>query len=204
MEPIDAEQELVFIKKTMERAGRYTNIPTAGYLAAGLLGLAGVGATYWRLGPEKAGRLRPLPSAEGWTLGAIWLAVLLLAGLGAWAATLREARRNATAPWDALAARLFLSQIPQLLAAGLLTLALARAGAYQLVPALWLLHYGVIAFSFSYFTGREHRIQSLWFLGLGALALFGPDAWALPLLGLGFGGGHLLFAVLRRLRSRTP
>ena len=74
----------------------------------------------------------------------------------------------------------------------------------HLVPALWLLHYGLIIFSFSYFTGWEHRAQSFVFLALGATALLGPGCLALPLLAAGFGLVHLGSAMLRAKGNPSP
>ena len=99
-----------------------------------------------------------------------------------------------------LASRLFFSQVPCALVAGILTAALAVRGDYSLIPALWLLCYGIIAYSFSYFTGKEHKIQAVLFLVLGLWAAFDDFSVSLVLLGLGFGGIHLAFGIARLLK----
>ena len=119
-----------------------------------------------------------------------WSLVLILSVFFTILYSIKNAKKNHLSAWNSLASRLFLSQIPIVFVAGVLTLVLTLKGIYGLIPAFWLLFYGVIAFSFSYFTGLEHRIQSYIFLFLGTIGLFASAAQALWLLALGFGVLH--------------
>ena len=79
-----------------------------------------------------------------------------------------------------------------------LTAALWRAGAYDLMPGSWLLVYGVSVVAAGTFSVRTVPVMGLAFMALGAVALFAPappDLW----LAAGFGGLHIGFgAVIAR------
>jgi len=129
--------------------------------------------------------------------------VLLLAvGMLVITAKIHARRRGITA-WNSLATRMFASQLPLAIAGALLTVGLALERQVSFVPAIWLLLYGVIEFSFSYFSGRDHQVVGIGFLGLGAAALFGPGTWGLPLLGVGFGGLHIALGTFRMVRGKA-
>jgi hypothetical protein len=70
-------------------------------------------------------------------------------------------------------------------------------GYYDLVPAMWLGVYGAILYSFSYFTGVEHKIEGSMFIALGIIAAFAPFNTLPLLLGAGFGGIHLMAGMWR-------
>jgi hypothetical protein len=198
----EMERDLAYIKRTMEVATRYDNIPPAGYLLTGLLGLAGAGGTYLVLGADGARRIDDLTAIDLWQLGALWSGVLVLALVILAVAAVMRARHRGIAAWNSLATRMFVSKLPHVVAAGLLTVALVRLGHAGLIPALWLLQYGVITYSFSYFAGRDHQLLGAVLIALGAAALFGPGSWSLPLLAVGLGLGHLVFGVARMIRNR--
>lgn len=195
------QQDLEFIRKTMETSTRYRHTPPAGDLAAGLVATLGMGASALAVGVERLLDVNGLSAAEVWLLAPIWLATFVLAlGLGVFF-TLLQARRLGRAAWNPLAARMFLSQIPQVLMAGVLSVACALHHDYQLIPAVWLLVYGLILHSFSYFTKSYHRLQGLLFMLLGVATAFAPASWAAFLLWLGFGGLHIGFGVLGLARQ---
>jgi len=191
------EKDLAFIKRTLERAGQYRNIPASGYVAIGLLGFLGAGGTYWLLGPEKSAQLNHLDHADLWSCGWLWFSVLAGAIGSMIVLSILKARNLGIRAWNSLAARMIFSQIPLVLVTGLMTLALLMVHQYALIPPLWLLQYAAISYSFSYFTGPDHKIQGVLFLVLGSVAFLGPGHLALPLLAAGFGGVHLVFGLFR-------
>ncbi len=193
------ERDLKLIRQMMESSSRYTNIPASGYAAAGCFGLFGAWRTAVCLketNPATLSSLTMLPLAGAWL--AIFLLTIGVVGLLSW----RKARKHEVSAWNSLAARMFLSQIPVVAVAGMLTVALGVHDAYAMIPALWLGLYGVILYSFSYFTGVEHKIESLTFITLGTVAAFAPLQWQPLLLGLGFGGVHLLSGIARQMRKQ--
>ena len=196
------EHDLKLIRQMMESSSRYTNIPASGYAAAGMFGLLGAWRTALFLQSRNLTERAALEGANMLPLAATWLAIfvatIVVVGLLSWL----KARTHGVSAWNSLAARMFLSQIPAVVVAGILTVALGAHGDADMVPAVWLGVYGVILYSFSYFTGVEHKIESLMFITLGAIAAFAPLHWQPALLGLGFGGVHLLSGIVRHMRKQ--
>jgi hypothetical protein len=196
----EAINNLKFIRKTIESSGTYTNIPALAYITAGLFGGLGSYVSYGYV--RAANFLDPagLSKTDILHLGIIWSGILSLSIVATIVFSVINARKYRIELWNGLASRLFLSQVPSALAASVLTVALAVSGGYNLIPALWLLCYGIITYSFSYFTGKEHKIQSVLFLVLGIWAAFDDFNVSLVLLGLGFGGINMAFGMVRLLK----
>ncbi len=174
-----ALDNLRFIRETMERAGAFTAISGAGVAASGAVALVAAGAT--------AGR----PLDERW-LGT-WLLAAAAAALISGGAIVRKARRARVALLSGPGRKLFLNLLPAMLVGALLTLALARSGATELLPGVWLLLYGAAVVAGGAHSVRLVPAMGACFLVLGAAALFSPPAWSSALLAVGFGAVHLAF-----------
>ena len=203
MEAIELREDLAYVRRAMERAEIYTNIPPPVYAAVGALGCLGVGLSYAVLGAEVGADPRLAHVGQKWTLAGIWLGTFLGAIAAAALLSRRAARRRGSLAWTSLCSRMFLAQVPIVTVAGVLTVALAVGGAPQWIPALWLLHYAVILHSLSYHTDVIHRVESALFGVLGAAALLWP-AIALPCLAVGFGLLQLLVGLYRAKRRAPP
>jgi hypothetical protein len=81
-------------------------------------------------------------------------------------------------------------------AGALLTLALFRAGAAQLLPGAWLLLFGAAVTSGGAFSVRIVPVMGFSFLALGAAALVAPAAWGDAFMAAGFGGLLVIFGLL--------
>lgn len=194
----EIEQDLKVIRQAMEVSSRYTNIPARGYLSSGICGILGTIGTYLFLGHAKATDLSRIASGDLPGLLVIWASVFFVAVGSVMFFSWRKARKNGIHAWNSLASRMFLSQVPLILATGVFTLAMALKGYYPLIPGLWLTMYGVILYSFSYFTGIGHKIEAGAFILFGIAALFGNGLLGLILLGFGFGGIHIASGALRK------
>src|SRR5438552_1241695 len=131
----DPRRELEMIRELMERARQYRHPPAPAGLVAGIGGLIGGWLTHSALrepGP---------PALEH--LGHIWATVLLAALAAVVAFTRAATRREGTAFWSPLAKDVVHALWPPLVAGLALTAALARADHVELVPAVWLLCYGI-------------------------------------------------------------
>ena len=174
-----AMDNLRFIRETMERAGAFTAVPGWGQVGVGVTALAAA---------ILAARQ---PTVELWL--ATWLGEATIAlVIGGWALA-RKAHAANDPILSGPARRFGLSFLPPMAAAGLLTVALYRAGVPQALPATWLMLYGAGVATAGAFSVRVVPVMGLGFMLLGAVALFGPAAWGNWCMAAGFGGLHIVF-----------
>jgi hypothetical protein len=178
----EAAEHLRFIRSTMEYAGAFTAVSGWGGVGMGAVALVAAAVAVRTSTPRE------------WL--AVWIGAAVLAVLVGLAATVRKAR-HAGLPLGSRPARKFaLGLAPPLAAGALLTLALHRAGETALLPAVWLLLYGVAVVTGGAFSVRIVPVMGLCFLALGGVALFAPAAWGNLFLAAGFGGLHVGFGAL--------
>ena len=175
-----AEDNLRFIRNAMESSGSFTSVPGWGGILMGLSALAAAAAA----------ELVP----ESWL--EIWVADALLAFALGGGAMARKARADGVRLSRGVGRRFLLSLTPPLVVAVLLTVALTRIGAAELVPATWLLLYGVGVITGGAFSVRLVPMMGACFMVLGVVSLLAPPAWSNPLLAAGFGGLHLVFGAI--------
>jgi hypothetical protein len=173
---------LRYIRETMERATPFTGISGRGEMAIGVTALiVSVVAAQQQ-------------NFNAWL--AIWLAEgfisLLIAG---WSMD-RKARATQTPLFSGSGRKAVFSLAPPVIAGGLLTIVLVRAGLSDAIPGVWLLLYGTGVITGGMFSVRAVPAMGLCFMALGALALFSPAAWANWFMAVGFGGLHLLFGAI--------
>ena len=187
MEPVRfvsdrAMDNLRYIRETMERATPFTGISGRGEMAIG--GTAFVASLI-------AARQ---PSFKLWVY--VWLAEgfisLLIAG---WSMD-RKARATHTPLFSGSGRKALFSLAPSVIAGGLLTLVLARAGQISTIPGMWLLLYGTGVITGGMFSVRAVPVIGLCFMVLGALALASPTIWTNWFMAVGFGGLHVLFGAI--------
>ena len=166
----------------MERAGSFTAVPGWGQVGVGVTALVAA---------LLAARQ---PTPELWL--ATWLGEAVVA-LGIGGATMV---RKAFAVNDPLLSgpgrRAGLSLLPPMVAGGLLTVALSRAGLWRALPGTWLLLYGTGFVTGGAFSVRIVPVMGVCFMTLGAVALLGPAAWGNWLMAAGFGALHIVFGTL--------
>ena len=177
-----AMDNLRFIRETMERSGAFTAVPGWGGIAVGLTAIA-------------AGVLAARqPTIELWL--ATWLAEATVAlVIGGWALA-RKAHAANDPILSGPARRFGLSFLPPMVAGGLLTVALYRAGVPHALPATWLILYGAGVATAGAFSVRIVPVMGLCFMLVGAVALFGPAAWGNWCMAAGFGGLHVVFGAI--------
>jgi hypothetical protein len=187
MEPVRfvsdrAMDNLRYIRETMERATPFTGISGRGEIAIG--GTALIASVI-------AARQ---PSFKLWVY--TWLAEGLISSLIAGWSMDRKARATQTSLFSGSGRKALYSLAPSLIAGGLLTLVLVRAGAFTAIPGMWLLLYGTGVITGGMFSVRAVPAMGICFMALGALALFSPTAWTNWFMAGGFGGLHLLFGAI--------
>lgn len=197
------EQDLKFIRKTMETSTKYTNIPALGYFVAGLIALAGTGLTFTLLSPDRIAGMKNWLTKDGLVFISIWTGTFVAAFLSTVYLLRAHARNHSITAWNPLAARMYLSQAPIALLSIATTGSAVVHGSYVLLPGFWLLSYGVILWAFSYFTGLEHKIGGTFFLSLGLAALVVNPNTAVVLLAVGFGLIHLILGIVQWIKTRS-
>ena len=170
-----AMADLSFIRRTMEHAASFTSFSGGGLV---LVGLTAAGAA-WLAGPRPG-------AAVGLGLGVV--------------TTVWKARAAGEPLLMGPVRKFALAMAPALAAGALLTLALARSGAQELLPGVWLSLYGAGLVTGGLFTIRVVPVMGAAFMALGAVALLGPAAWSQWLLLAGFGGLHVGFGVASERR----
>jgi hypothetical protein len=180
-----AVDNLRYIREAMESSSSFTAVPGYGGVAMGASALVAAG-------------LATLPSLRQQWL-AIWvLDAVLAALLGGWA-TWRKARGQGVELYRGVARRFLLNLLPPILAAVVLTIVLALAGDFSVIPGTWLLLYGTGVITGGAFSVRPVLLMGACFMALGAVTLLLPDGWSNAMLALGFGGLHVAFgAVIAR------
>jgi hypothetical protein len=176
-----ALDNLRFIRETMERAGTFTAISGWGIVAVGVLAMVAAAVAHIR------------PTVE-WRVGTWVVTAAACIALSMWA-TARKARRSDVSMVSGPAQKLAMAFSPAMLVGALLTVALLRTGANDLLPAVWLLLYGTAVVAGGAFSVRIIPVMGVCFMILGALALFAPPTVGDWLMVGGFGVVHVVFGI---------
>ncbi|MBM0103397.1 hypothetical protein JM946_01510 [Steroidobacter sp. S1-65] len=178
---VHAVATLRYIRASMDAAGNVA-VPGSAGIAMGIIGTA---ATVLCLVPH----LRPH-----------WLVIWLATGpIAAVTGGLLLARSGSVAYFIAAGTpgrKLAVALLPTLFAGAVLTAVLWRADLTDVIPGTWLLMYGCALISASVSTTSIVTWMGASFAGFGLLALVMPAPLQIPLLGIGFGGLHVLFGIL--------
>ncbi len=187
MEPVRfvsdrAFDNLRYIRETMERATPFTGISGSGEIAIGATAL---------IASVIAARQS---SFKYWVY--TWLAEGFISMLIAGWSMDRKARAARTTLFSGSGRKAVFSLAPPLIAGGLLTVVLFRAGLSDAIPGVWLLLYGTGVITGGMFSVRAVPAMGLCFMALGAFALFSSPVWVNWFMAVGFGGLHLLFGAI--------
>ena len=186
-----AIQDLSFIRRTMEGAASFTDVPGWGLVA---IGVTAIGAAFVAHGQ---------PTSFRWL--AIWLLEAIIGATVGSALMFRKMQeRGGEGPVVSVPARKFLLGFwPAIIAGAILTVALADRGgmwnpgsrAPEVLPGLWLLLYGVGVVTAGAFSVRAVPAMGVGFMALGAASLLVPQVSGDVFLALGFGGLQIVFGV---------
>jgi len=177
-----AMDNLRFIRETMERSSSFTAVSGRGGVVMGLVALlAGVLA---RNDTGSGAWVATWMAAAAVSLG---LALILMA---------RKARDAGLTLLSGPGRKFAWNVTPPLAVGGLLTVALLRVGATELLPATWLLLYGTGVVTGGAFSVRIVPLMGLVFMALGTAALFVSPAWGNAFMAVGFGGLHIVFGAI--------
>lgn len=188
-----AIQDLSFIRRTMEGASSFTDVPGWGLV---FIGVTAVGASALAAAQPSAGR---------WI--SVWIAEAVVGALLGGGAIWRKMRARSPhrdAPVLSAPARKFLLGFwPAILAGAVLTFALvdfqtvwqAGSAVPKTLPGLWLLLYGVGVITAGAFSVRAVPALGAVFMVLGTTTLLVPHVSPDMMLALGFGLCHIAFGL---------
>jgi hypothetical protein len=176
-----AEENLQFIRRTMERSSIFTAVPGLGGAGMGAIGLAAA---------ILAANQR---SAERWLV--VWLLAAVVAlGIGVTSLWRKAARLGAPLAGP-VGRRFAMSLAAPLVAGAALTWGAWMNGDRALIPPVWLLLYGTGVLAGGVFSVAAVRLLGVAFMALGVAALPTPPEWGNVWLGTGFGGLQLAFGL---------
>jgi hypothetical protein len=197
MTPERAAEHLRVIRELMERPVRQTTRSGASAVIAGLLALAGCGAT--------ALLFRNTTPDTPWQTGGLWLTVLALAVvLDLWL-TARRAKKLGQTYWGRAQWQTAMAITPGFVLGGLITFALFYYGPcneryYSFIPFVWMLFYGLALWTVGLFSITEVKVLSVAFMVAGLAGAFWFSGHALLALALTFGGFHLVYGTVVWIR----
>ena len=177
-----AEDNLRFIRETMERAGSFTAVSGWGQVAIGITAVVAAWISSHTV------------LSDRWL--AVWfgeatIAVAIAMGTTTWKV------RDARVPMVSGPARKFaLSFVPTMIAGAVLTGLLVTRGDHALLPALWMLLYGAAVVSAGTFSVRIVPVMGACFMACGVIALLIPALSRDVMIASTFGGLHVLFGTL--------
>ncbi len=190
MDSRDAARTLEVIRTLMERTCQYRLLTAWAGLAAGTL--AGGGALL----------LCALDPAAPAHFGAVWGLVFAGSLLATVVGTVMRGREVGERVWSRQARAVVLALAPALAAAAVLTAFFFARGEHLWLPGVWMLCYGQGALATSAYAPPLIRWLGLAMLPLGALTLALGPAWAVAMMGLVFGLGHVGLGVVLLVAER--
>jgi hypothetical protein len=202
MDADKAAEELKVIRRLMQRPVRYSTMSGLSGILAGCAALAGVLADRAVTGCYAADVTKAVQINMG-----VWAGVFL----AAFAATviltrLREIKQGMPF-WSDIKRRILLTILPPFVAGAGLTLAIAcrwwvgdGPNMWGLIPAVWMLFYGLALWQVGLFSPVEVRLLGVAFILAGLVAAAFLQAHPYWTLGATFGGFEIVYGIAVRIR----
>ncbi len=177
-----AMDNLEFIRDAMERSTEFTAVPGYGGM---LMGATAIGASIVA---------SMQPTDRGWLM--TWLVEAMLAfSIGL--LMMWQKSKLVETPLNSTPARKFaMGFAPPLIAGIILTGLLYFNGLFRFMPSVWLTLYGTAVVSGGAYSVRAVPIMGWLFVVLGGISVFLPAVNGNWLLGIGFGGLHIIFGLI--------
>jgi len=179
MDTRQAARNLEVIRTLMERNCQYQLLTARAGLAAG--SLAGAGALAFSL----------LDPENSWHFGTTWALVFVCSLLSATVSIVLRGRQRGERVWSRPARAVLLALAPSVLAAMALSVFFFARQEHLWLPGVWMLCYGQGALATSAYAPSPIRWLGSMVLPLGCLTLWLGPAWAVLMMGLVFGLGHM-------------
>ena len=176
-----AEDNLEFIRSSMESATAFTGVSGIGYILAGLSALLAT----WIAEQQ--------PTLQRWLL--VWMLELILAAPMILLLTAVKARRQGSSLWSSNGKKLLLAFLPAMTVGGILTLNSYLTGDLQRLPGVWLGIYGAAVMTAGAYSVAAIPIMGALFIAISAVILIIGIPATLT-MGISFALLHCLFGYL--------
>ncbi len=184
MDARQAAYNLEVIRTLMERTCQYQLLTARAGLAAGSLAGAGASLFFWLEARDP--------------VQFVFAGSLLATSIS----TIFRGRERGEQVWSRQARTVVLALTPSLFAALVLSVFFFAQGLHQWLPGVWMLCYGQAALATAAYAPAPIRWLGLTVLLLAGLTLWlGPD-WAVLMMGLVFGLGHVVLGVVLLVAER--
>jgi len=190
MDAQEATRTLEVIRTLMERTCQYQFLTARAGLAAGTL--AACGALSFTF----------LDAADPRHFGVVWALVFVGSLLATVLGTVFRVRELGERVWSRQPRAVVLALTPSVFAALVLTIFLFARGLHLWLPGVWMLCYGQGAMATSVYAPRQIRYMGLAALILGGATLVLGPAWAVPMMGVVFGLGHIALGLTLLVAER--
>jgi hypothetical protein len=182
-----AQENLDYIRKTLQTAGQFTDVPGRCLMASGMIAIAGAAANDYITGaPWNYG---PHPQASLIVWGIVLCLSLAIVSFGIY----RKSRQMCTPIQLPLLRKLLWSLCPALFVGGLFTFLAIQSNMLDWLPVIWLGCYGAAVTNGGQVSVAPVRYMGLSFLLVAVGAAVSPKGAGLVWLAFGFGLLHLVF-----------
>lgn len=181
------QDSLLYIRRTLDAAGRLSTVSGTGIFFVGVLAIAAVLINIRFTGTPWDSAVHPLPALAVWTM------LLVVSGAITAFSMARKSSRTGVAFWSpVLRKALWPLSAPMALGA-ILSAAMFRGGHLEFLPVIWLGCYGAALTAAGVMSESPVRWMGISFMGMAITAVFLPYSAGLALLAAGFGLLHIIF-----------
>jgi len=202
MDADKAAKELTVIRQLMERPVRYSTQSGLAGIIAGAAALGGLAAdwhvsAHYGADPTYAAKINMI----------VWAGVFVVAFAGVAGLTHLRERRRCMPFWSSIKKRILLTiGLPFVAGAGLTLVVVARwyfeiaPNMWGLIPAIWMLFYGLACWQVGEFSVPEIRVMGAAFVVAGLAAGAMPHDMPYLTIGVTFGGFHIVYGAVVWIR----
>lgn len=177
-----AEENLQFIRETMERSTHFTAVP--GYGGA-LMGVTAIVAAY--IAAQQV-------YLRDWLI--VWLTEAFLASSIGLLAMWQKSKIAKTSLFSAPARKFAFGFLPPLICGVAITLGLWQFEHYETMAPVWMLLYGTAVVTGGAFSVRIVPVMGWMFMAIGVIAFALPASFGNILMGASFGLLHIIFGLI--------
>jgi hypothetical protein len=177
-----AEQNLKFIRETMERSTSFTAVPGYGGILMGVTAIAAAYIAYRQ------------PLLRDWLL--VWLTEAGLAFAIGLLAMWQKSKIGGQSLFSVPARKFAFGFIPPLVAGVAITLGLWRYEHFEMMAPVWMLCYGAAVACGGAFSARIVPVMGWLFMVLGAAAFALPASFGNLMMAASFGVLHVIFGAI--------